>query len=230
MVSSVSMLVGPIFSVSLPRLSALAARDVVEDFAKLYHTASQLVALAMLPLAVIIGMYSSEVLLIWTGDSSIADRSGVLVSILTIGAVLNGSLTVPYAAQLAYGWTKLALYLNIATFLIFVPLVYWAAGHYGAVGAACVWPIVNLAYMIVFIEAMHSRLLKGEKRQWLISDFGVPVVVALIVGMLGRSILPVGMQGIQSMVWLFIILMLSLLAILSVTPEVRRSLKSVLSY
>jgi len=228
--SPVSIFVGPIFSVSLPRFSALAARDVVEGFAKFYHATSQLVALAMLPLAVVIGMYSSEVLLIWTGNSSIADRSGILVTILTIGTVLNGSLTIPYAAQLAHGWTKLALSLNAVAFLVFVPLVYWAAVRYGSVGAACVWPLVNLGYLIVFIKTMHSRVLKDEKWQWFIRDFSVPIVVALAVGLLGRLMLPVDVQGIQGMVWLFAILMVSLLAILSVTPEVRQSLKQAFSF
>jgi O-antigen/teichoic acid export membrane protein len=225
--SSVSIMVGPIFSVSLPRFSALAARGNVVDFAKLYHAVSQLVALAMLPVSIVIGMYSSEVLFIWTGDSSIANHSGILVTILIIGSVLNGSVTTAYAAQLAHGWTKLALHLNVAALLICAPLVYLAAVRYGAVGAACVWPLINLGYMILFLKTMHSRLLKDEKLQWLIKDFGVPVVVALAVGMLGRFMFPVGMQGVQTIVWIFGILAATIGAVFLVVPEVRRSLKPV---
>ena len=59
---------------------------------------------------------------------------GLVLSLLAIGTCLNGLMVLPYALQLAYGWTRLALYINLVAVAVLAPLIYFLAIHFGAPG------------------------------------------------------------------------------------------------
>jgi hypothetical protein len=73
---------------------------------------------------------------------------------------------VPYALQLAYGWTRLAFTLNLALAAAMVPALLIAVVNYGAIGAAVVWTAVNLLYVVVGIPATHRRLFGDYGAYW----------------------------------------------------------------
>ena len=126
-------IIGPLFTVVFPRFSQLVAQGKDLDLSVLYHRASQVMSVALLPIALVLIFFSREVMLLWTGDSAIAEKSYLLVSLLTVGTALNGLMNVPYALQLAHGWTKLAFYGNCIAIIILAPAVVLLATHFGAV-------------------------------------------------------------------------------------------------
>src|SRR5260370_42406087 len=44
----------------------------------------------------------------WTGNENIADNTAHIAALLIIGTAFHSMLWVPYALQLAHGWTSLA--------------------------------------------------------------------------------------------------------------------------
>jgi hypothetical protein len=92
----------------------------------------------------------------------------------------------PYALQLAHGWTKLSFYLNVIAVIVLVPAIYFATLHWGAVGAAGVWIVLNSAYLSVGVQLMHRRLIMKEKWHWYLNDVGKPLIAVLIIISLGR--------------------------------------------
>ena len=96
-------------------------------------------AVPLLPLATEIALFSSDILQLWTRNSEVARNAGPIATLLVIGYAINGLMNLPYALQLAYGWTSIGLQITIGLSVIVVPALWFAAAHYGPVGAACVF-------------------------------------------------------------------------------------------
>jgi O-antigen/teichoic acid export membrane protein len=174
-------LIGPVFSATYPRLTNLVALGATEELTLLYHKSAQLVSVLVLPAALVVALFSKEILLLWSQSPRTAEHTHVLVSILIMGTAFNGLMHIPYALQLASGWTRLAFVVNLVSVLLLAPLMIVLTKWYGAVGAASVWIILNGGYILFAIQIMHRRLLPNEKWRWYFEDVGLPFGVALLV-------------------------------------------------
>jgi O-antigen/teichoic acid export membrane protein len=179
----------PVFSATYPRLTNLVALGDMEEITKLYHKSAQLVSVLVLPAALVIALFSKEILLLWTQSPETAGHTYLLVSILVMGTAVNGLMNIPYALQLAFGWTRLAFLGNVVSVLLLVPLMIVLTKWYGAVGAASVWVILNVGYMFISLPIMHRRLLPGENWRWFFEDVGRPLFASAAAALIGRCII-----------------------------------------
>lgn len=170
--------VSPMFNALYPRFSRLVARRDDSTLIDLYHLSSQYLAVVVAAVAAILIVYAREVLLLWTGDASTASIVALPMSILVAGSALNGLMNIPYALQLANGWTRLALGLNAASLLAGIPFCLWAVPRYGMTGAACIWLLANFASVAIGVPLMHRRLLRTAMRGWYVQDTLPPIVAA----------------------------------------------------
>lgn len=190
--SGLPLVVVPIFTAVFPQFSRLIARGEEASLRALYHSSCQVVSVAMLPIAVMLMLFAPEILRVWTRNPVIVANTHVLVTLLVAGTALNGLMYVPYALQLAAGWTKLALCQNAIAVVLLMPLLLWATNRYGPPGAAAIWITVNAGYVLFGIQVMHTRLLRGEQRAWYARDIGLPFAGALSVALIGRWLFPTG--------------------------------------
>src|SRR5207302_9505535 len=116
--NALAMLGGPVFAAYFPSLSrAVATRD--EDALRsLYHRASQLMAGHILPIGITLAFFSRDVLYLWTQDPTLAEKTHVVLTILLTGTIINGLMNIPYGLLLAYGWTSLPFYANLAAIAV----------------------------------------------------------------------------------------------------------------
>lgn len=184
------MVITPLFSVMYPRFSALVHGGAVKEgeLARQYHAASQLVAFLLVPLAVLLGVYGQEVLTLWTGNQVLGAAGGGALSLLIMGNACNGLMNMPYALQLAYGWTRLTFWFSIVSIVLLVPCVWWAAVKYGPIGGAAIWALLNLGYLVVAPQIMHQRLLRSAKLAWYKAGVLLPVAVCLMLALLMKQI------------------------------------------
>jgi O-antigen/teichoic acid export membrane protein len=187
----------PVQSAIFPRFTQLVSLNDQSSLIRLYHKSCQCIALSILPAALVVSFFSTEILLLWIGDPVTVENTHTLVSILIIGTAFNGLMNLPYAVQLAHAWTKLGLCTNLVATIILVPMVYFLARQYGVVGAACAWLFLNTGYIIIVIQIMHNSILKGEKWRWYFNDVAVPMLSALIIVSFWRVILPGEMSKIS---------------------------------
>lgn len=80
--------------------------------------------------------------------------------------------------------------------MLLVPLMIALTKWYGAVGAASVWVILNVGYILFALPIMHRRLLPTEKWRWYSIDIGLPFGVALLVAGAFRLILPMPVNNL----------------------------------
>ena len=176
----------------------------------------------ILPVAIVIALFSNEILLLWTQNPITAENTHLLVSILICGTAINGLMNLPYALQLAFGWTKLSFFKTIIAVILLVPLIIYMTMHYGAIGAASVWLVLNMGMFFFEIPIMHRRLLRKEKWRWYLQDVCLPLVVCIFVAGLGRIFISGPMSQFMMLLNLIIISALTL-GIAAITTPVTRT-------
>lgn len=219
--SSLYFFIGPVFSALFPRFSQLVSINDQAGLKELYHKSCQFMSVMILPAAIVVSLFSSEILLLWTSDPVTVANTHSIVSILIIGTALNGLMNLPYGLQLAHAWTKLTLYTNIIASIVLVPMIYFLAIRYGPVGAACAWVILNSGYVLICIQIMHSRLLKGEQWRWYLNDVGIPLLSAVIIATFWRLLIPSEMSKVAIFICLAGVSATTLLATVFATSTTR---------
>ncbi|RME71118.1 MAG: hypothetical protein D6776_10695 [Planctomycetota bacterium] len=219
--SAMTYLAQPFFQAFFPRLSHLHARGAEHELAHTYHRGCQWVAGAVVPVALTIAFFTDEVLLAWSGDPALVRPTRLLVRLLVLGWALNGLVTLPYAMQLAAGWTRLALVKTTVAIVLLVPALLTLVPLYGAAAAAGCRVALNLGYLLVEPPIMHRRLLRGELRTWWGRSVARPVLAGLAMTVALRAVVPVARNRIALVLELGAIYLLVLAAVVVVTPELR---------
>jgi O-antigen/teichoic acid export membrane protein len=190
MANALFMAESPITAAFYPRFTELVGCGNVQELCRSYHYGAQLVAAMLGPAAAMLVIFGERVLVLWTSNHDLSLATAPLLAVLTIGTLLKSTASIPNALQLAYGWTALAIKVNVAAVAVVIPAFFLVVPTFGAPGAASLWAMVNLCYVTVFIALMHRRLLPDEMWRWYHDDMGPPVGAAFLVCALARLVLP----------------------------------------
>jgi len=200
----------PIFSGIYPRFTQLASIHDYQQLKKLYHKGCQFMAVLILPFAIVVAFFSSEIILLWSQSQITAEKTHLLVSILICGTALNVLMHLPHAMQLAFGWTKLLFYKNLLYVIVLVPLIIYMTARYGALGAASVWLLLNAGSVLFEIPIMHRRFLHKEKWHWYWQDVLIPLGTAILIAGLGKIFMGDAMTQFMTLIYLIIVSALTL--------------------
>jgi len=203
------ILVTPVFNTVFPRFTFLAATGDEKGLRALYHLSSQLMAVVIVPVALVVAMFAHDIVFLWTGSPGTAAHVSPIVRIIVIGTALNGMMILPHALQLAHGWTRIGLSINTALIIIIVPVIIVLTSRYGGIGGAAAWIILNCISMMIGVPLTHRRLLKGDAGRWCLTDMMLPAAGALFVVVAGRALVSGPMN---SLVAIGTICLLSVLA------------------
>jgi O-antigen/teichoic acid export membrane protein len=220
--SALANLINPIFVAVFPRLTQLVKQKDLAELTRVYHMSCQLLSVLVLPAAAVLAIFSREALVAWSGDPRLVTEASRAVTIVAIGSALNGLMNMPYALQLAFGWTRLTVVTNTISIVVVVPLEYWLAKRYGMAGAAAGWVVLNGGYVVFQLQAVHMRLLRGEQWRWYFVDVGLPLLAVATVLVPARVLLSAPHSRIAIAGQLFAVGGAAVLAAAMSAPELRR--------
>lgn len=218
-------MIQPMFNALYPRYSKLVSLGEDKALTHLYHLSNQYLAVMVAAISVVLMVFSRDVLYLWTGDTATAAKVAVPLSILVAGTALNGLMNLPYALQLAHGWTRLTAGANLVALILGIPFCIWAVGHYGIVGAACLWLGINLGFVAIGVPLMHLRVMRGEMSKWYLQDMLPPFIVAVVAGVLMRWLIPALSRNLQGILELILISGITLCATTLASPATRSLVK-----
>jgi O-antigen/teichoic acid export membrane protein len=178
------LIVGPITQAFYPRLCEVQAQGDSAALSDTYHMGAQLVSVLAGSVGIQLILFSDTFLQLWTQDPELAAKVAPLVSLLTLGNLLNGMVHMPYHVQLAHGWTSFGLKVNAVAVLIIVPAILWATPQYGAEGAAWAWVTLNAGYVLIVSYYMFRRVLCADRWRWITQDLMAPLCASLVVSLL----------------------------------------------
>jgi O-antigen/teichoic acid export membrane protein len=181
--SVLHLMTTPVGNAAYPRLTELVTAGDSIQLAATYHGLSQTITLVLVPITVVMALFPQHVLLLWTHDPVITAAAAPVFSMLLIGNMLNGLYFVPYNLQLAHGWTRFSIQVNLVALAILVPVIYFGVRKVGPLAAAAAWVALNASYIFVALPIMHRRLLPGEKWRWYRQDVLGPAaaIVAAVI-------------------------------------------------
>jgi len=140
-----------------PRLASHFSFDLYKA-KELYSKAVKTVALVLAPICFVIAVGSYWGLSFWLGNS-FAEKSWLIVSIMSLGIFFNGTAFVPFAAIQATGNAKKTAILHIVEFTLYMPLLFLALHFFDIVGAALVWVMrvaMDLAVLMVLAKNVFA--------------------------------------------------------------------------
>jgi O-antigen/teichoic acid export membrane protein len=218
--TGLTMIIGAVFNTVYPRFSSLVAAGQEEALKRLYHRCTQMTAVIILPLGAVLAVFSEDILRLWTRNSEIAHNAGPIATLLVIGTALNGLMNLPYALQLAYGWTSIGVKISGFLSILVVPAIWFMAKHWGPVGAASGWVVLNCIYISIGAPLTHRRLLRGEAWRWL-ADIGLPFVPVLFIAFIGKGLLAASTSAPVTVLVLSLLLFCGMGAAALVSPLIR---------
>ncbi|CAH2032347.1 lipopolysaccharide biosynthesis protein [Trichlorobacter ammonificans] len=224
-VGSLFMLYYPIYSAFLPLMTQLVAQKDLDAFKVVYHKANQFMSIAVIPVSVIIILFSNEILLLWTNNPLTSERCSPLLSILLIGAAFNGMLCMQYAVSQAFGKTKHLVYVYFFSVLVYAPTMLIIAKHYGMLGASIAYTFISLIQDYIIVRVTHSYFIPFEHNKWLTRDFGLPLLISLVVGGFAKYVISWEIYGFSGAVTIFACYVVTLLAASAVTPSTKMLIK-----
>jgi O-antigen/teichoic acid export membrane protein len=164
--SAIGQVVGPIAGAVFPRITHRVSTGHGKEARSLYHLGSQAFAALAVPAAVVMAAFATAILALWTGDGRAGQQAGPVLAVLALGMAVNGLIHFPQLAQLAHGQVRLGLQANVVGAILYLPALVWATSSYGAIGAACCWLALQLAFLTVFVPVAHRQVFPGELAHW----------------------------------------------------------------
>lgn len=222
--NSLYLLATPIDQAFFPRFTALASRKDQPSLISIYHMGAQLITVFVGATAIILITFGDILLTLWTQDAELAQKIAPLLAILSLGTLFNCFMHIPYQLQLAHGWTRLTIYVNVIAVLFLVPAIFWAAPKYGAVGVAWVWVILNASYILFAVHFMFRRLLTTEKWHWYRQDIAIPLIAAAVTAGIARWLISNDVGALGQFIALLLSSALTLVVAALTAPLVRQQL------
>jgi len=220
----IGLLITPVTQAFYPRFTELVAKGLHKDLAHHYHRSAQLVSVSIVPAGLMLIFFGERLLVLWTGNIALANEVAPLLALLAAGTLLNGLMHIPYMLQLAHGWTGFAIRVNLVAVAILIPAILWAVPHYGAIGAAWAWVLLNAGYVFIGIHFMHMRLLPTEKWKWYWSDTAQPILASVFTAWVLSMLQPEEIGKLVEFIWLVAAGFAILGAALAATPALRNEI------
>jgi O-antigen/teichoic acid export membrane protein len=205
-------LITPIVQTFSPRLNQHHAAGDIAALIGTFHTGAQLMTVVIGSTGAVLICFSDIFLRLWTSDPVLTNVTAPLLSLLVAGNLLNGLVWIPYQTQLAYGWLRPTIFINFISVVFLVPAILWTAPRYGGFGTAWIWVALNSAYLIISMQIMFARILKGEKQRWYVEDVFFPLGAAMVPVCLLRALLPPATEVATCFATLSLAMLLSFLA------------------
>lgn len=218
-----SMLSIPVYSAYFPVLSRFVASGDTLKLRDAYHSATQLMACILIPVAATMSVFSPQLLEAWTGNPVLAGSAHAIASVLIAATAISGLLSIPMALQMAYGSCRLMVQYNIVVLALFLPALFFMVRHFGAIGAAWTWLLANISYITILMTLVHRRFLRGEQRRWYTRDI-LPALFAALAVVLLFKMLPIHFGRMIQLLYLGLIAVLGMAAAVAVTPQLRGTL------
>jgi len=222
---SIGRLTGPVMTALFPRFSQLAETKDNVELARLFHGGCQLVAIMIFPIIAVAALFSGDIIMAWTGNVAIVDQSKELFVLMVLGVGMNVVMHMPSILQVSHGWLSLSLKANTVAVIILVPLTVAAGIHSGSAGVAAVFLAYNIVQVLVLPHFIHAKLLVNDKWKWYVQDVGLPLVMSFVLVMLMRFVSVKRFGRCETILWLVIVYLITLVSTALITSEGRESMK-----
>ena len=168
----------PLTNAAYPRFSALHAQAQLEALKAFFLRVSRLTSFLVAGAVGVLAGLAGNVLWLWSHDTRVVQEGRLPFTMLIFGYGLNAMMQLPYSLQLATGQNRVNMRFLFGYLPVGLPLSYFAIKTWGATGAAGMWMVFNLTYVVVVPPLMDRQLDFRFAKPWL-AQTAKPFVLAL---------------------------------------------------
>ena len=162
------LLSAPLSQVLMPRLTSLAAKGKKNEYLQLYVNSIWGMSIFIISTAGFLVFYSDELLLVWTGRVSVAERSYIYAGWLALGNAISVLMNFVFILQYSLGQLSRHVLVYTVYAAVLIPASIFIAYNYGAFGIVIFWFVHNLLFYLVWGSLVHSKYIGGvAKYVWL---------------------------------------------------------------
>jgi O-antigen/teichoic acid export membrane protein len=183
------LMIQPFYYSLFPRFSQLIAKKKLVDLYELYKNYSQIVAILVLPLAILCVCFTKELIFIWVRNLQIAEKVTPIFRLFILGTACNGLMSLPLALQYSFGWLKAIIWQNIITLTLLFPIIFLFYERLGVLAVTSIWLIHNLC-SIMILPIIHRKLIPASNYHWIKELCILPLIAPLVLNILAMSFLP----------------------------------------
>ena len=188
--AAVGLLIVPVYNAVAPRITALVAANDDLLLRRFYHFSTQTISVVVMPVSVVLAFFAFDLSLIWQQNVELATGLAPIVAVLAIGSLCHGWAHIPSALQIAHGWTRIGVLINVVMIVILMPATFVLTRLFGGLGAAMAWSFVLITYLAMVGPLTHRVKLRGESVTWYLRDIAIPFIGVVVVVGVGRAIIP----------------------------------------
>lgn len=224
----------PFYNAVFPRFAAYAAVGDMHASRQLYDGATRLIATLLFTIAMILILFSEDLIAAWTGNPTLAHRVAPIVSLLVAGTALHGTMYVPHAMLLARGNVGIPIAVNVILLMIVVPIIATLTVRFGPEGGALAWLILHVLYVLIATTLTHRYVVpQWSGMSWLLREIGIPLAISMAVGVVGYEIVSAfAWNGASRGGWALSLIVVNIALVASMSPEtlgLRRSSRALVS-
>lgn len=199
-VASLAMVLFPAFSYS--------KNQDPEIYLQLYRRAIKYIFLILIPIVLVLALFSYDLLLLWLG-AEFAQNSFLVLIILSLAVLVNSLANIPYTLIQAFGRPDITAKFHIIEVIPYILLLWILAAKFGIVGVAAAWLARVSADAILLFWYADKLLIYGTKKQRSIVLFLlmtlIPIIAYLLIMALNTVIAGLIARGVIT-IFAFIIL------------------------
>jgi O-antigen/teichoic acid export membrane protein len=224
---NLTALAAPVYTNYQPRLVSAMTKSW-QNVKLEYQKATQLVAIIVVPIAITLSVYAHELLGVWLKKFENVQNTWEIFSILLLGVCVNVLMSMPYGLMLAAGWVKLVIYQNIIAIIVLVPGLYYATKNFAGLGAAYIWLILNISYVLVLIPIMHRKILQSELQTWYEKSFIAPILICASISIATKMLMPSTSNSLMVIIQIGVAYLLSCFMTLLYLSDLRQDILRIL--
>lgn len=191
-----------VVNVIFPTFSRLALQNEKSELVNSFRLSTRLMSWGSVSIATMLIFFPQEILFVWTNNSVVAEQTDTLLALLAIAFGLNIVMMIPYYLQFAFGRSHVSFKFNLLALFLSIPAFIISSIHYGAIGAAACWVVMQLVYFVTFVPAIRKNFLQFSLIDWYLRDVGKSVLVGLVVGIAVDQLVTEGLSRLYMFLFL----------------------------
>lgn len=204
------LIITPIAVAILPRMVKYSTNTEKDKLIKLFHVNTFVLSVLATSGAMVLFLFTKDFIFIWTHDNLIAKTIENVTKVLLIGGVFLSFQYMPYHLAIANGHTKTNVRLGIVAIICIIPSLIFCVKQFGLIGATYTWLIMNIFAYFYLGYFIISKFLKNEFKRWLINGTLIPLIIAILIGVISYYITINLPKGYYIILYSIIIVLISM--------------------
>lgn len=178
--SLIFIMVTPVFSAYLPKITTLATKNQTVEMTAVYRQMTQIVALITASVTAMIACNAEGILYVISGNKAVQAWGAEILIYYAIGTGFYVLGSTQYYILNALGNLKIYVFCSTFFLIILAPIIFIIAKTYGVLGTSCTWMVYGFSWFIIWGAIVHHKVLPKFHTQWLLKDI-TPLLMSVSI-------------------------------------------------